>query len=425
MTTTLEVSQRIDPVDPDERGSGSGRTPAARLGATLILVALGTFGIARFVSGDPGARTDARPGEIAPTAAGANDIASLELQIAERPTDIAALQALGVAYARGAANGDPTYNDRSQEAFDRADAIRPDEDATLVGRGLLSLSRHQFDKARDYADRVIANNADLDAARLVRFDALIELGHYQDAEAELEILLRREPGLPAFARLSYFRQIHGDIDGAIDAMRQAATAGESSTADEAEVRSILGDLLYLRGDADGAAIEYELARALRSDLSGPQLGLARVDVARGDLVAAATRLDALTADVPLPAALSLLGEVRTALGDPAAADAAFRRTRDAYRALADGGEVVDLELAVFESEHGDRQRALALARRAFDARPDNVFTADALAWAHHVSGNDAEALRYALLARRLGTIERGVLLRSATLVPTPGSPSTG
>jgi tetratricopeptide (TPR) repeat protein len=425
VTTTAEVTEGIDPIEPGERESGSGRTPARRLGATLILVAMGAFAIARFVSVDTATLASSRPdapsgtpvGAVASGGAAANDIASLERRVARRPDDIAALQALGVAYARGAANGDPTYNDRSQQAFDRADAIRPGQDATLVGRGLLALSRHQFGEARELADRVIENNPDLDAARLVRFDALVELGHYDEAETELEVLLRREPGLPAFARLSYFRQIHGDLDGAIEAMRQAATAGESNAADEAEVRSLLGDLLYLRGDASGAAIEYEQALELRPDLSGPRLGLARVDVVRGDLDAAVMRLDELTAAVPLPAALSLLGEVHTSLGDTEAADAAFDRTRQAFRALADGGEVVDLELAVFEAEHGDPQLALTLARRAFDIRRDNVFTADALAWAHHVSGNEGEATRYAALARRLGTVERGVLSRSATLFP--------
>jgi hypothetical protein len=55
------------------------------------------------------------------------------------------------------------------------------------------------------------------------------------------------------------------------------------------------------------------------------------------------------------------------------------------RAVADlqgeQGQVVDLEMALFEADAGEPARALELAQRAYDARPDNVFTTDALAWA--------------------------------------------
>ena len=62
-----------------------------------------------------------------------------------RPTDVRALQALGVAYVRKATQvADPAYYDLAQRAFDRADAVTPDLDDTNLGRGLLALSRHEF-----------------------------------------------------------------------------------------------------------------------------------------------------------------------------------------------------------------------------------------------------------------------------------------
>ncbi|MDQ3537543.1 MAG: hypothetical protein M3415_01910, partial [Actinomycetota bacterium] len=47
--------------------------------------------------------------------------------------------------------------------------------------------------------------------------------------------------------------------------------------------------------------------------------------------------------------------------------------------------------------------AVRLGRRAWRARPDNIYAADALAWALHRAGRDTEALPLMRRALRLGT----------------------
>ncbi len=62
----------------------------------------------------------------------------------------------------------------------------------------------------------------------------------------------------------------------------------------------------------------------------------------------------------------------------------------------------DAELAVFEADHGDRRRALRLARQGYAAAP-SVRSADALGWALTRAGRPVDGLAFARRALRLGS----------------------
>ena len=70
--------------------------------------------------------------------------------------------------------------------------------------------------------------------------------------------------------------------------------------------------------------------------------------------------------------------------------------------------VVDLDFALFEADHGDPSRALQLAQAAYETAP-TIRAADAVAWAFHRLGRDAEAQPFVDEALRLGS--RDPLLR--------------
>ena len=56
-------------------------------------------------------------------------------------------------------------------------------------------------------------------------DALVELGRHDEAERALQRLLDRKPNLSAYARVSYLRELRGDLRGAASALALAAAAG--------------------------------------------------------------------------------------------------------------------------------------------------------------------------------------------------------
>ena len=74
------------------------------------------------------------------------------------------------------------------------------------------------------------------------------------------------------------------------------------------------------------------------------------------------------------------------------------------RLVGRAGVNTDVEIALFEADHGDRARGLRLARRAWAAAP-GLRSADALGWALTRTGDPRDGLKWARRARRLGSAD--------------------
>ncbi len=345
------------------------------------------------------------------TAPGASAaVADLQARLGVTPDDPALLARLGEAYlVRARETADPSYFTKAAQALGRSDTLAPDRTDTLTGLGLLALGRHDFSAALDLGRRAHQLDPASPQPLGVVVDADVELGRYADAADAAQEMLDRRPSLASLSRASYLREIHGDIPGAITAMTQAAIAGAGSGAsDVAYVETLLGDLHLGAGALPEAEGAYR--RALdTADAPAAEVGLARVAVARGDLAGAAVRLDAVTARLPQPAWLALLGDVHAALGRPADAGAQYDLVRSVEALNQANGVAVDLELARFEADHArdpgaDPAVAVALAQAALAARP-TVFAEDTLGWALRQAGRPGEALPHAQAAVRLGTAD--------------------
>ena len=200
----------------------------------------------------------------------------------------------------------------------------------------------------------------------------------------MQELLDRRPGLAGYSRASYVRELHGDDDGAVVAMREAAVAGGGSTYERARVGTFLGDLALKRGDLATADAEYTLALERRPGLVFAEFGRARVLAANGRYEEAIELLERVTKRSQLPAAIILLGDLQLLVGRAGDAERSYDLVREAYRDAEEAGEVTDLEVAVFEADHARDPATAALAveraRLAYDARPDSIHVADAMAW---------------------------------------------
>jgi predicted Zn-dependent protease len=375
----------------------------------------------------PDTGVDDVAGVVGPDTNPAQAITVLEKRVQDAPTDVRALQALGAAYVRRATQvADPSVYDLAARAFDRADEVRPGLDDTNLGRGLLALARHDFGQALVLGSTVHAHNPDNPDALAVMVDAQVELGRYDDAAVTLQDLLDGHPGLPAYARLSYVRELNGETVGALRAMRQADTAANGVAYDRATVAAFLGDLELSRGHVAAAAQQYDRALALQPDLVLARVGHARIAAARGHVARAIGELRTLTRRLPVPSAVALLGDLEVRAGDRAAGARSYGLVRTISRLQQASGQVVDLELAIFEADHArdaaSAARAVDLARRAYAARPDNVFVADALAWSLYRSGDVAGALPLVDRAVRLGTPDTLLHYHAAVILDAAGQP---
>jgi tetratricopeptide (TPR) repeat protein len=342
-------------------------------------------------------------------------VRALQATTEAAPGDTAAWQELGIAATEQAiATADPAWYAVAEEALATAAELDPADATTTIARGQLALSLHDFDRALDLGRDATAALPGTADAWGVLVDAQVELGRYDEAATSLQRMLDIRPDLPALARASYLRQLAGDLDGAVVAMRQADVAGGARTgggpAVGTGVTALLGDLLLQRGDLDGAEEAY-----LRSPTAAAAAGLARVAVGRGDLDRAEAILTDLVQRSPVPAVVTALAEVQQRTGDAEGLAATIELARTLALLQQEAGQTVDLELALFEASFGDPAVALDLAEQAHAARPDNVFAQGALAWALHRSGQDGRARELAAAATRLGTADTAHELRMAEI----------
>jgi tetratricopeptide (TPR) repeat protein len=235
-------------------------------------------------------------------------------------------------------------------------------------------------------------------------DAQIELGRYDDAARTLQRMVDLKPNLSSYARVSYFRELHGDLNGAAEAMRLAVSAGGDAAENVAYVQTLLGNLEFERGRLGAARHAYRQALARFPKYVAADAGLARVEAARGDLPGAIVRYRSVVARLPLPEHVIALGEAELAAGRRAAARRDFALVGAEQRLLQRSGVNTDTELAVFEANHGSSERAVVLARRSRSAAP-SVRSADALGWALTSAGRPHEGLGWAKRALALGSAD--------------------
>jgi tetratricopeptide (TPR) repeat protein len=378
------------------------------VGLAVAMFAVGGLGLWRGSGPGPAERTRV-PVDRSARAAGPailtgtlpEQIASLQRRLRALPSDWSSWATLGLAYVQEArVTADPRYYPKAQGALARSLALRPrgNFDAD-VGEGALALARHDFAGALAWGERGRAVNPYDDNVYGVIGDAQIELGRYRQAFATIQHMVNLHPELPSYARASYARELQGDVPGALHAMRLALQAA-GTPEDRAFAAYQLGELEFSTGRVGRAAAYYRQAVAMAPEYPPPHAGLAKVAWARGDLASAIRQYGAVVQRYPLPEYVIALGDLDTVTGRTAAAARQYALVRAEERLFRAAGVNVDLELALFDADHGRPHAALAEARAEWGRR-HSILVADALAWALHRNGRDRAALPFSRFARKL------------------------
>jgi tetratricopeptide (TPR) repeat protein len=331
-------------------------------------------------------------------------IASLQERL-RSTDDPRSLASLGIAYLQKARSvADPTYYEKSEDAFRRSLAMRTDDNIdAAIGMGLLSLGRHEFEDALRWGRRAYKVNPFSAPALGVVGDALLELGRYEAATRSYRRMVELRPSLSSYARVSYSRELRGDVRGAIAAMETARAAALPRSEDAAWASHQIGDLYLLIGDLDRAARAYRFATWAVPGYAPARVGRARIAAASGDLETASRLLARVTESYPLPSYIALYGEVLDAAGRGAEAQRQYELVEVQTRLYESNGVLPDVETYVYLADHHLLTREnVAELRRLYERRPA-IRVADALGWALYSVGEAEEARRYARAALRLGT----------------------
>ena len=390
--------------------------PLAAFGLTLALVL--SFGGGRNLelpAGGGGTGAD-----VPPAASAAERISILQRSAREGDAGAPVYAALGEAYLqRARESGDPGFYSRAGRSFEAAltrDARSVD---ALLGAATLAGLRHDFSEQLRLG---------LEAKRLMPglvsplpevADAQVELGRYGTAERTLQQLLDVKPNLTSYSRVSYLRELTGDLPGAVGAMRLAVSAGGGDPENVAYVQVLLGDLQLQRGQVAAARLAYTAALRSLPGYPAGMVGLARADAASGDLGRAAARLRRAAALLPLTTTLSLLAQVEQARGRDAAAEGSLAAARAQQQLYTAADTLPDAERVMFEADYGDPRRAIELGRQVWERAP-SIRSADALAWAHVSAGEPEAGVAWAGRALRTGSRDALYHLHAAVALTRAG-----
>jgi tetratricopeptide (TPR) repeat protein len=379
---------------------------AAVLAAALFVVG----GIGLFRSDGDGAdaqslssasRADAL---LAPLVSGSLEqiIESLQTRLRQLPTDWRSFASLGLAYVQQArVTADPSYYPKAEGVLRRSLELEGrDNFAAMVGMAALAAARHDFASALRWGERARTINLYNANVYGVIGDAQVELGRYDDAFATFQTMVDTLPSVASYARVSYARELLGDVPGAIRAMAAARDLA-GTPADTAWANYQLGELAFNRGDLDGAKAAYRRGAAADATYVPPSAGLAKVAWAEGHLRKAIAGFTDVVARYPSPDYVIVLGDLYAAAGQPELADRQFALVRAEEQLFRANGVNIDLELSLFDAAHGDPAGAIRAARDEW-AKRHSVHVADAFAWALYANGRYTEAARYAATARALG-----------------------
>ncbi|HET7736131.1 MAG TPA: tetratricopeptide repeat protein [Nocardioidaceae bacterium] len=385
------------------------------IGISLVLALSGGLGMVRGT--EPSTRATPTPAPVIAVGQGGDlgqQIEALQADLRRVPGDHDRWASLALAYveqARG--NGDPALYELADEAVARSFEEREaDNFSALAARAAVRAARHEFPTALADAQEALDLNPLNPTALAIRIDALTELGRYREQLAALREADRKQPGVGIVARYAYAYELRGDLDRATAVLRRASTSGSRS--DQAYLLTALADLERHRGNLK--TVQQLLRRA---DLAVPgQLSLqvewARLDVARDRPQRALTRLRNVVAEQPSFGDQVELAELLLHLGRDREAREHLAAAASALKALEAQGFTDNLEVALFEADHGSPARALEAAQEEWRRR-QSIHVADALAWALHQSGRSREALQYAEAATRLGTPEATFWIHRGTI----------
>lgn len=317
----------------------------------------------------------------------------------------------------------------------------------LTLKAAVKLSQHQFAEALVLGKEAVAMDPHRAFNYGVLVDANVELGKYEEAVRMSDKMVTTRPDLRSYSRISYLREIHGDVPGAMEAMNMAVEAGYPGQEETSWCRTTLGRLYENSGDLKTAEANYMMVITERPNYAPAMAAMGRLELKRKNTAKAEDWLRKAIVLVPDAHYYMDLARVYQATNKMEARDEAMTKAREvliglsgmskngmhshggdwhthtaavddglshplaaksdsAARKLPDHGHShqVGLEMGRFELEFGnDLDAALRNCLHEDSIRPDNIDVNALLAGIHYRKGDLENARVQMMKARRTGT----------------------
>jgi tetratricopeptide (TPR) repeat protein len=246
-------------------------------------------------------------------------------------------------------------------------------------------------------------------------------GNYDEAVRMADKMVSVRPDIRSYSRVSYLREIYGDVEGAKQAIKLAIGAGYPGLEQTEWTRCILGHLYETTGELDSAEYVYQVALGERPDYAYAIAGIGRIAKARGnykDAIFYFEKAKKTMIDFSFSDELIDLYRLDKQTGE------ADKNAKELIAMLGPASDVegenghghyADKELAYAYLKINDPDNALKHALLEYQRRPANIDVSETLAWVKYKKGDYSEANTLINIALRTHS-KNPVLLTHAGLI---------
>jgi tetratricopeptide (TPR) repeat protein len=314
---------------------------------------------------------------------------------------------------------DAAYLHYAASALDAAKHIDADAFVVRLADAMIAQDGHRFGDALKMARSMAQLRPDNPVGHLLAGDALLELGRYDEAVDAYQTAVDLRPDLRSYNRAAHLRWLHGDFDGALEAIELALDSGSPRDPEAMAWCYVdLGAMYLQRGDAARALASAQRAEQLVRNYA-PSLMLAGHALAmNGQRAEAIAMLDRAVERLPHVLDLLALSEWQQQAGNQT----------EAKRRLAQAERLAGADprpLAAYYARHGiELDRAVALANQEL-AQRKNIVAYDTHALVMVRVGKLVEARVSLDKAMSLGTLDADMFLHLALLELAEGHVTQG
>lgn len=404
------------------------------LSATGIAVVLGVYFLAFQKEKKIPALLE-RQGPISTTSEWINTkkaIEGLQTQIRLDPKNHKAKWMLALAYMQEARiTGEHPYYypaalDLLEEVLDDTDEKDDLHYQATMAKASVMLSLHHFKEALEIGEEAAKKNPNHAELFGVLCDANVELGHYDKAIEAADKMVALKPDLRSYSRVSYLREIYGDLEGAIDAMKLAVSAGFPGLEQTAWTRVTLGKLYEKKGDLANAKLQYEIALEETHHYAFAVAGLARIEAYNKHYKEAITLYEKAADIIPEFSFTEEMAGVYLSMGQKEKGLELAKSVVPMLQEDEEAGHFVDLEMAnLYVKMLNDNERALEYAQKEYKKRPDNLDVNKCLALIYYKMGDLEKAADYLKVANKTNRKDPDLLCLSGLISYRSGNKTNG
>lgn len=350
--------------------------------------------------------------------------------IKKDPGNIKAKIALSSLYIQEARiTGDYFYYDKA--AMKYVDDVLKVDSLNFDGltlKALLQMSQHHFTEGLATAYKAQKINPYSAFVYGIMVDGNIEMGEYDQAVKNSDIMVSLRPDLRSYSRISYLREIHGDYPGAIEAMKLAVDAGAPGDESTEWCRIQLATLYENTGNLPFAEMQYIISSEERPGYPQAMAGLSRIAMHKKQYEKALQFLQEANAGTNDMQFTDQMIDIYALMGKKEKADQLARELIEKMSELSLNaekdeslGHYADRELAIAYLKVNDYHNALKHALMEYNRRPLNIDVNETVAWVYYSMGEYNKSLPYIQAALKTNCKNPTLLCRAGLIYRQTGN----